>query len=393
MKTLTQIADALEARRAELKSALESVKGEDGQVDVEAAQSRMSEFDQIKADIAALETELKSAQALADLERDNETAIKDMARVQRTVALPAGPQAKTLGELAIEAKALDGREVHLDIDVKALFSSTSLVPQVTRSGQISEVALYPTTISDAIPSIPTGQTSYRFQQETWVNAAGEIAEGAAYPEATLSYADVDVPVRKVSVILPVTDEELEDVEGVQALINSRLVRMLQQRVNTQLVNGNGVAPNIRGILAQAGINAVPKGVGETNADAILRGLQTTRSVGAANPSFVVVNPMDWALLITEKTVGSGEYINARSVTTTPDTIWGIPVIQSPELAAGSVLIVDTVYTYAVLRRGVDLQIGFDGTDFSHGRKSVRADIRMALACIRPQSVTQVTGIA
>jgi hypothetical protein len=90
---------------------------------------------------------------------------------------------------------------------------------------------------------PTEQDPYAYMEETtFTNAPAEVAEGSSYPEATLAGTERQVDVSKIVVFLPVTDEELEDVEALPATIDNRLTLMLRQRLELQMVVGNGTAP-------------------------------------------------------------------------------------------------------------------------------------------------------
>ena len=44
------------------------------------------------------------------------------------------------------------------------------------------------------------------------------------------------------------------------------------------------------------------------------------------------------------------------------------------------------------QRGVDVQIGYVGTQFAEGKRTVRADARFAFSVMRPAAFSEVTGI-
>ena len=50
----------------------------------------------------------------------------------------------------------------------------------------------------------------------------------------------------MGVFLPVTDELLADVSGIQGYVNSRLQTMIRLRLDTQVLSGDGTAPNLEG---------------------------------------------------------------------------------------------------------------------------------------------------
>jgi hypothetical protein len=44
------------------------------------------------------------------------------------------------------------------------------------------------------------------------------------------------------------------------------------------------------------------------------------------------------------------------------------------------------------RRGVDVQVGYVGTQFTEGKRTVRADMRANLTLFRPAAFSAVTGL-
>jgi HK97 family phage major capsid protein len=100
--------------------------------------------------------------------------------------------------------------------------------------------------------------------------------GCDKPESTITFDQVDEPVRKVATFLPVSDEMLEDVAQLRSYLDGRLRLFVQHAEEANLLNGNGNAPNLRGLLQRVGIQtgtrvALQTASGATNptqADAI-----------------------------------------------------------------------------------------------------------------------------
>ena len=78
-------------------------------------------------------------------------------------------------------------------------------------------------------------------------AAAETAEGAASPEVDIDYTATKTSVATIRAILPVTEEQLEDEPTIRRLLDERLIALGRDRVNQQLVIGNGTAPNLQGV--------------------------------------------------------------------------------------------------------------------------------------------------
>ena len=287
-----------------------------------------------------------------------------------------------------------GQAVSLDVEVKTLFQTTAgWLPEDMRTGKVIEEQVRPIQVLDLYPSTPTSQANVVYMEETtFTNNAAEAAEGAAYGEAALALTEQTSPVRKIGVFIPVTDEQLEDVPQVEAYLNNRLPFMLQQRLDLQTLVGNGVAPNLRGLNNVAGIQTTALGA-EPVPDALYRATRLIRVTGRAVPSAFILHPNDWEGIRLLRTV-DGIYIWGSPAEAGPERIWGLPVVLSDAQTENTGLCADfRNFTQISYRRGIDVQVSNShDTYFTSGRQAVRADVRVAFLCYRPQAVCTITGI-
>jgi HK97 family phage major capsid protein len=303
---------------------------------------------------------------------------------------------KTFGELFTESKAYKtkGEVGHIDAELKTLFQTTAgWAPETTRTGRVVDFATRPIQVTDLVPQTTTSQAAVVYMEETtFTNAAAEAAEGGTYAEAVLALTEQSSTVRKIAVFLPVTDEQLEDEPQVRGYMNNRLPFMVQQRLDGQILNGNGTAPNLRGILQVAGIQTQAKGT-DPNPDAVYKAMVKVRVTGRAMPNGVVFNPFDWQLIRLLRTA-DGLYIWGNPSDAGPDRIWGLAVAQGDVITAGTALVGDFAnFSELAVRRGIDVQVSNShSTFFVEGKQAMRADIRCALVVYRPAAFCTVTGI-
>ena len=293
-----------------------------------------------------------------------------------------------------------GPQSHIDIELKTLFQTTidgvgaGWLPETTRNGRLVEFAFRPIQVIDVIPGNTTNQAAIVYMEETtFTNNAAETAEAGTYPESALALTEKTSPVRKIATWIPVTDEQLEDVDQVRGYLNNRLPFMLRQRLDSQIINGNGTAPNLKGFLNVSGIQTQAKGADPTP-DAIYKAMVKVRIAGRANPSAVMVHPTDWQNVRLLRTA-DGVYIWANPTDAGPARIWGLPIVETDAFSsAGTALVGDFAnFTELTTRRGVDVQISNShSTFFVDGKQAVRADIRVALTVWRPAALCQVTGL-
>lgn len=320
---------------------------------------------------------------------------------ERGDGAPAGERgAKSFGDLFVESVAFKGKkgaigpEARLDVELKTLLdTSTGWAPETTRGPRIVDYATRPLQVTDIIPQTTTGQSAITFMEETtYTNAAAEVAEGGTYAEAALAFTERTSPVRKIGVWLPVTDEQLEDVPQVRGYINNRLPFMVRQRLDSQILVGNGTAPNLRGILNTSGIQTQAKGSDPTP-DAVYKALTLVKTTGQAMPNAVVFNPADWQDVRLLRTA-DGIYIWGSPSEAGPARIWGLPVVEAQGLTQNTALVGDFQnYAELATRRGIDVQVSNShSTFFVEGKQAIRADVRVALVVYRPAAFCTVTGV-
>lgn len=267
-------------------------------------------------------------------------------------------------------------------------------PEDTRTGRVELLATRPApVVADAFPQTTTGQSTVLYMEETtFTNAAAEKAEGVAYPEATLVLTEKSSEVRKVAVFIPVTDEQFEDEPRSRAYINNRLPFMLRQRLDLQLLVGTGTAPDLRGTENVVGIQTQALGT-DPIPDAIYKVMRKIRDDGFAEPSVVFIAPSKWETVRLLRTA-DGIYIWGHPAVPGPDTIWGVPVVQTTAVTSTKAVIGDyRNFSELAVRRGVDVQVSNShSTFFSEGKLAVRADLRVAAIHYRPKAFGTVTGL-
>jgi HK97 family phage major capsid protein len=306
---------------------------------------------------------------------------------------------KSFGELFTDSTAYKSRQggriqATVEVDLKALFDTTAAgTPETTRGPRIVDYVTRPIQFIDLIPQTTTGQTAVTYMEETtFVNNAAEVAEGGPYPESALGLEEKSSPVRKIGTWLPVTDETLEDEPRARAYINNRLPFMVRQRLDGQLMSGNGTAPNLRGILNTTGIQTQAKG-GDPTPDAVYKAMTKVRVVGLALPNATVWHPNDWQEVRLLRTT-DGIYIWGNPSEAGPERIWGLPVVQVFGATEGTAVVGDFQnFSELAVRRGIDVQISNShGEFFTEGKQAIRADIRAAFIIYRPAAFATVTGV-
>lgn len=310
------------------------------------------------------------------------------------------PREKSFGQMFTESDAYKlkqgpiGPESTIDIELKTLLTTTTgWDPEERRTGRLVEFATRPIQVAELIPQTTTSQSAVQYMEETtFTNNAAETAEAGTYPEAALAFTEQTSLVRKIPVFLPVTDEQLEDEPRIRGVIDNRLPFMIRQRLDLQMLVGNGTAPNLRGLLNVVGIQTQAKGADPTP-DAVYKALVKVETIGQAVANAAVFHPNDWQDIRLLRTA-DGIYIWGNPSDAGPERIWGLRVVRAQALTENTGLVGDFAnFSELAVRRGIDVQVSNShSTYFVEGKVAIRADMRVALVIYRPSAFCSISGI-
>ena len=154
----------------------------------------------------------------------------------------------------------------------------------------------PLMVRDLLASGTTASPLIVYMQEqTFTNAAAAVAEGGQKPESAMIFTQVQEAISKIAHFIPVTEEMLEDVSQIRDYIDARLVTGLDLTTEDQLLNGNGTAPNLKGLMNRAGVQTTAVGTApvETTPDAIFRAMMQVYYSAWVMPTGIIMNPTNW----------------------------------------------------------------------------------------------------
>lgn len=403
---LTEVEGKLSAKQAEIAAIFAEAK-EGDTIDLRRVKSLGADAD-VAAKVVELNKELEDLgkqrdpllKAKVAYERESERDELEGGTENADSRKTSNKEAKSIGRLFVDSPAYKkfanghGPASELDIDLKATFSTTAgWAPFSPRGPRLVEFATAIPQVIDLIPKTTTGAAAVVYMEETtFTNAAAETAEGANKPEAALVLTERTDPVRKIAVFLPVTDEAMEDEARVESYVESRLRFMVEQRLNTQVLVGDGTAPNLSGILDRVGIQTQAKGADPTP-DAVYKAMTKVRVTGQALPSGAVFHPNDWQEIRLLRTA-DGIYIWGSPSEAGPERIWGLPVVQEQGLTEGTGLVGDFAnFSELAIRRGISVQVSNSHSDyFIKNMQAIRAEMRAAFLVYRPAAFCTVTGI-
>lgn len=260
---------------------------------------------------------------------------------------------------------------------------------------------------DVLINAQTSSDSIIFLQEnSFTNNAAEVAEATTTsngtkPESALDFTEATAPVRTIAHWVPITRQQLADAAWLRTYVEDRLRVGIMRREDGQILNGNGTPPNLTGILNTSGIQnldetyftgapVINAGQPVENFNRIRRAKRMVRITGGATPTFLVVNPEDLEELETigdanRQYYGPGPFTNGDF-----QRIWGLPVVESENIAAGTALVGDGLMAAVVDREDTQIYSTDSHSDFFVKNIIViLAEERIALPVFRPIAFAKV----
>ena len=403
---LVEKREELKARQAALARVFEQAGPELDLAKVESLKgladtgARAAEIKRMNDELSGLGREVEQLAEVARVAEQVKGYEQQMQHVAPSIQ-PAPMQAKSVGELFTDSVAFKGwtngrgPTATAPVEAKTLLStSAGWAPQSIRQPGFVPSAQRIPTITDIIPVTTTTQAAILYMEETtFTNNAAERSEGANNAgEAALALTERTATVRQIPVWIPVTSEQMRDVAYVQGYVNNRMNLMLRQRLSLQLLAGNGVAPNIEGLLTNASVQTQAKGADPTP-DAVYKAMTAIRTTGRAEPNATVWHPNDWQDIRLLRTI-DGVYIWGSPADAGPERIWGLPVIQDTAETENTALVGDFAnYCELAMRQEIEFEVTDSHASlFIQYTLAIRAALRAAFPIYRPAAFCKVTGI-
>lgn len=370
----------------------------------------MAGLDKIGERLTNLETDRVSAKAFAEKAQELGEKQADLARElleirQKNEAVPARAEAKSVGDSFVADKAYTDFVSGAATSARAVITlnkedskstpttvgtsgpaATSLAPSFYAG--VFGTPNVPQKIEPLIPhiAVTTDSVDYVTVADT-IGAAG-VAEAEKIPESKFTPTLAKANVVNVAHYTKITKQLADDAPALAAYINTKMLYGLQTKVEDQIVNGNGTAPQLKGLLATGSFtDASAQLTGAKNLFDLLLLLQGLAETAAYEPEALVLNPMTWAQLAMEKD-SQGRYLLGGPGLAANKSVWGIPVVTSSAVPAGKFIFGNFTQTVTIYdRQQVAVEMtGTNEDDFTHYLYTIRASRRLALAVEVPAGI-------
>ncbi|MFI5685898.1 phage major capsid protein [Streptomyces sp. NPDC051636] len=279
-----------------------------------------------------------------------------------------------------------GLAVGLDVFQRPLRLRDVVTPGQTTSDTVEYVRV--TSVTNAAAPVPEATSS---AAPTAPGSAGPLvnnAGGGYKPESGLALAKITTAVKTIAHWMPATKRALSDAAQIRTLIDAFLLYGLEEELEDQMVQGDGTGENFEGLSNVSGIQAQ---AWDTNLLKTTRKAKTlVRTVGRSVPNAYLLNPADTEALDLLQDNEARFYFGGPAGAGTAQQLWGLPVIETEAVPAGTGYCGD--FRKAVLwdREQATIQITDSHLDFFvRNLVAILAEMRAAFGVLQPSAFVEI----
>jgi HK97 family phage major capsid protein len=269
--------------------------------------------------------------------------------------------------------------------------------------QVGQLAFQrPLRLRDVVTNLTTTSDTIEYVRMTsQTNNAAPVAESTATadpgtmnaangvkPESALAWAKVTTPVRTIAHWIPLTKRALSDAAQVRTIIDAFLRYGLEEELEDQMVSGDGTGENLEGLSNVSGVQAQAY---DSDLLTTTRKARTkVRLVGRSTPNAYLFNPADLEAIDLLQDNEARFYFGGPSGLGTAGTLWGLPVIETEAVPAGTGYVGD--FRKAVLwdREQASITISDSHANFFiRNMVAILAEMRAAFGVIQPNAFVEI----
>lgn len=391
--------DAVEEKQ---KSQIEGVKNELTTLVTKETAELKKETSEIKEDVGrANGTAQKALEEVEGMKKQQATAAMFSNGTQQVKsfdkALREAVEAKTDELIKMSRGDKTVKNISIDIDMKAVGDITvgnvtggTVYGSMYRPG-IIELPKRKVHLRNVLPGGPIGPgTDYYFMKQA---AAGEgsiafTAETGTKPQFDEDLVEASVKIETLAGWARITRKAMNNVPGFMTFLNSRMVERLLKAEDAGILYGDGVSPNIKGILTSGNFTASTSAA-TILVEKIIDDIAKLEDTYEREANFILLRPQHYYGFFKNKASGSGEYdlpqnvviangqLYISGILAVPSTALNIDTVPAPDVA--DYVVGDRNGASFLIQENMRIEIfEQDGTNVRENKVTVRIEETVAL---------------
>lgn len=289
------------------------------------------------------------------------------------------------GQIASKALGTTG-----GFGTKAVLETGSVVTPVPLQSGIIEQGKVPASLLEMLPVTVRSGPTYRYLRQTArTNNAAIVAAGGTKPTSVFTIEEVDGKLEVFAHLSePIDKYLLSDAAELSRFIGAEMLYGLNLAVETEVLSGAGTAGHLTGILATSGVQTQAFSVDKLTT--LRAAITKLESIGYTASAFGL-NPADWETIETTRNTGGNFDLNGP-VDRAGRKVWGVPVVLSTGLTAGTALALDaSAATISTDAQGIETKWSDQSGDlFDKNQLKVRTEGRFNIDVVAPAAIVVAT---
>jgi len=370
-KMHTDFLDSLETiGKSELDEVKTSIK------DLEAKGVTSEQFETLKSNLEELAENLKALETGKDVSGDGFAEL-EKGLIEKAEAIKNQKSTGTIANFTIKAV---GPVLTTNVTSAA---GGNVVAMTQSTGEIyatNDNRLFAESIMQGM-STDADQITY-IDEVAGEGGAGMTAEGQSKSQSDVDYVERTLVLQNVTHFIKVSTKMLKQPAYIVQAVKNTLLRKLQLKKQSQLLAGNNIAPEIKGIKAWAtpfSAGSFALAVLEPNLNDLIRVCvaQIQNVADDFYPTHAIMSHDRLAGMDLKK-ASDGHYVLPPFSTLDNRLIAGVKVIASNEFTDAELLVGDFTKANYVYRDQIQVSINLDGNDYTKNLRTILAEQEIGL---------------
>jgi len=243
-----------------------------------------------------------------------------------------------------------------------------------------------------------GEGTIAARKEAAASLAGGLDAAAKFPQVDYDFVKRTLTLSKIPAYAKVTREMMENAQNVVSFIQNELLRDVLIKLETDIISGNGTAPNMKGLqhadhytaAAIPGDYTLPSGI-TPNEIHVLRAIITQAENGYVQPNAILMNPTD----IMKLDLGvdkNGQFLIAPFANRDNTSVKGVTIVPVAGISAGYFHVIDSSRINLYVQRGLNLNLWDQvGSDPLYDLMTMTASVKAAPLVKNNEKIANIYG--
>ena len=351
---------------------IESLKTEIQEQDIKGLDEKLGELEKAAERQGEILTELKSRgpaqkQTFKDLLKENVDKLNSLADVGAEEALKHRLNLTTSAKAVTAASAIDDTMAFRDPEI----------------GKIQRGQEWMRNLFNVVNLGRNTHGSVRwYEQNSITDNTAMVAEANAPASASdQDWIEKTLSGKRIKAFTKISRDQLKDIDFVESEVRDIVMKSMRLQENSQLYTGDGTGNNIEGIFTKApAFDTTGIEVESPNLfDLVNKGKTQIRTASKDGffPNNVVLNPEDIDLIRLAKD-SQGRYLFPEWAMNGMNVMAGMGLTENSLANANTLLMGDFNYGTVYVWDGLNIEMGYEGSDFKDGLITVLAYERLNL---------------